>query len=536
MRLELWIKSTFSMLAVFKVGRTLALVVAGTFWFHAFQNSVHAADGDLDLAFGTGGKVVSNFAGTARSLAVQSDGKIIVAGGVLARYNADGSLDTSFGNGGRAFNAAFGESVLIQSDGRIVTVSGAAIARHEANGVLDTTFGSGGTVITGFAAFLGPSGGAMQPDGKILVVGTVFPNGISGDFAIARYNSDGTPDSTFGTSGGKTTVDLGANDIASAVGIQPDGKIVVGGARVLPASPLVAALARFTTTGTLDGTFGSGGIVVTDVTPLGASEYELPRMALQTDGKILIPGTAVVPGASSGGFVVARYEAGGSLDATFNGTGKAFADFLPFNDAASSVAVQEDGKILVGGSAFNGTFYDFALARFNSDGTLDTGFGTGGKVITDFSSTSDELFAIALQLDGKILAVGRTGSAYFGPFNVALARYENTALTPQQTIQQVIASVNDLISSGDLNQGEANSLIAKLEAALQQLNQGSPTAVTASSVQTSLQPSNGGNTKAAVNQLKAFINEVNALVKSGKLSETRAQPLIDLAKAVIARL
>src|SRR5262245_32563950 len=168
-------------------------------------------------------------------------------------------------------------------------------------------------------------------------------------------------------------------------------------------------------------------------------------MALQPDVKVLIPASSLL----------ARFEANGSPDLSFSGSGRVPVSFPGFDIfEAGSVAAQPDGKILVGGSAYNGTFVDFALARYNLDGTVDSGFRAGGKLTTDFAASSDELFAMTLQADGKILTGGRTSSALFAPFNIALARYQNTVLTPAQMIQQLITNVDYLVNSGSLSQGE----------------------------------------------------------------------------------
>src|SRR5262245_38181584 len=180
---------------------TLSIVVA---------SPVRAADGDLDVTFGSGGIVITGFGGGydfANALALQSDGKIVAAGETrsglsgprnfaLARYNIDGSLDTTFGGGGKVTTAISGgaASVALQSDGKILaaggTTTGFALVRYNIDGSLDSTFGSGGKVVqTGFSGF--SIGLVLQPDGKIVVSGA-----RSGDFALARYNGDGSPDPT----------------------------------------------------------------------------------------------------------------------------------------------------------------------------------------------------------------------------------------------------------------------------------------------------------------------------------------------------
>jgi len=202
---------------------------------------------------------------------------------------------------------------------------------------------------------------ALQPDGKIVVAGYA-----GGDFALARYNSDGALDTSFG-SGGKVTTDFGGSyhPDGFSVALQPDGKIVVAGY-----AGGDFALARYNSDGALDTSFGSGGKVTTD---FGGSDAGY-SVALQPDGKIVVAGYAGLD------FALARYNSDGALDTSFGTGGKVTTDFSGGRDVGYSVALQPDGKIVVAGYAG----VDFALARYNSDGALDTSFGSGGKVTTDF--------------------------------------------------------------------------------------------------------------------------------------------------------
>ncbi|HEY3128954.1 MAG TPA: hypothetical protein VGL91_05810, partial [Acidobacteriota bacterium] len=204
------------------------------------------------------------------------------------------------------------------------------------------------------------------------------------------------------------------------------------------------------------------------------------------------------------------YKTDGTLDTTFGTSGKVTTDFS-VTDEATAIAIQLDGKIVAAGFAAPGSSMDFALARYNTNGRLDTTFGIAGtgKVTTDFSGREDEAFAIAIQSDGKILLAGSTA-----PFNkigsapdFALARYEG--LTPQDLATALGDQVQALVKTGTLNQGQGNSLTTKLAQILDSLNQ--------------------GKTKTACNQLQAFINEVNSLVSEGVLPSGQAQPLIDAA-------
>jgi uncharacterized delta-60 repeat protein len=336
------------------------------------------ADGSLDTTFGTDGVVwTAPESATGGSVAVQADGKIVVVAGdfTLARYNSDGSFDTSFGTGGTTTAPEFGafaSSVLIQADGKIVAAGegspgfGFSLARYDSNGNLDSSFGVGGTVMTSFGASVSLEAFSLvsQPDGKLVVAGSAFSGGKY-DFALARYNSDGSLDTTFGAGGEVTTDFASASNAARSMTLQADGKIILAG---MTDGNTNFALARYNADGSLDTSFGTGGRVTTD---LGGTFSETAKsVQIQSDGKI------VVAGLSHGTFLDAaalvRYNSDGSLDSSFGSGGKVLSPLL---DEADSLVIQPDGKFLLVGTS--GTTVDLALARFNSDGSLDTSFGTG---------------------------------------------------------------------------------------------------------------------------------------------------------------
>ena len=417
-----------------RVGVVLLAIVLFTL---GVPDSGRAAPGDLDPTFGSGGKVTTDFGGDdqAFALALQPDGKIVAAGSstqnfALARYNADGSLDATFGSGGKV-TTNFGlvltlaHALALQPDGKIVVAGESnvnfALARYNPDGSLDATFGTGGKVITDFGGIDRARALALQPDGKIVVAGESAPfTGLS-DFALARYNPDGSLDASFGT-GGKVTTDFGGTaDRADALALQPDGKIVLAGGSSSVSASVDFALARYNPDGSLDASFGTGGKVITD---FGNSDAAF-ALALQPDGKIIVAGVSTGVSVGPGrGFALARYNPDGSLDATFGTGGKVITNFggavaIGF---AESVALQPDGKIVVTGPSFFGNTSDFALARYNPDGSLDASFGTGGKVTTDFGGTADQAHALALQPDGKLVLAGSSGP--IGSQNFALARYK----------------------------------------------------------------------------------------------------------------
>jgi len=405
--------------------------------------------GTLDTSFGAGGTVTTDLGGTgsaARAVAVQPDGKIVAAGVVavngvaafgLARYNPDGTLDPSFGTGGTVttafdFVGSIGRifSVVLQPDGKIVVAGSSlvnqfanfALARFNANGTLDASFGTGGIVTTGFGVSAEVFSVAVQADGKIVAAGYANLDGAA-DFALVRYNSNGTLDASFGTGGKVTTAFLSQGSSqaqALSVAVQPDGRIIaVGNAFVGGAFDF--ALARYNINGTLDASFGTGGQVMTD---FAGFNDQAGSVVVQPDGKIVVAGQAG-PYINTGlDFALARYNSNGTLDTSFGTSGKVTTDFAGSSDMPSeqsAVVLQGDGKIVMVGQTLVGGFNDFALARYNINGTLDTSFGTSGRVTTDFAGANDVPFSVALQPDGNIVVVG--GATINGRADFALARY-----------------------------------------------------------------------------------------------------------------
>lgn len=297
-----------------------------------------------------------------------------------------------------------------------------------AAGDLDPSFGSGGKVTTDFLEGSDQANSlAIQPDGKIVAVGTTASNATAGDFAVARYNKDGGLDSSFGA-GGRLAMNFfgtGSPDSASSVAIQSDGKIVIGGSTSFSRSTF--ALIRLNTDGSLDSTFGIGGKVSTDFLPFDSG---INGIALQPDGKIVAAGFRATFTQNSSNFALARYNADGSLDATFGSGGKVTTDFLGLADVANAVAIQPDGKIIAVGydnvTSFAQFLFDFALARYNSDGSLDSSFGSGGKVTTNFFGSYDEARAIVLQPDGKLVVAGAASNPRLNSFvDFGLVRYNS---------------------------------------------------------------------------------------------------------------
>jgi uncharacterized delta-60 repeat protein len=391
-----------------------------------FASLVAGAGGELDPGFGIGGKVVTDLGSdeSAIDVAAQRDGKIVVAGvtsgrSFVARYTAAGALDATFGSGGIARHPVelSASAIAIQADGKIVTAGGERpaggsnldfiLTRLNTDGTLDSSFDGDGRVFTDFGLSDVAFAVAIQPDGKIVAAGLArSSSGVdSREFAVARYSPDGGLDASFDGDGRAVTPFTSLADVAWSVALQPDGKIVVGGhagfSSATPDAPYDAALARYNADGSLDSSFDSDGKVTT---PGGSFTSEVD---LQRDGKILVAGGSIT-----------RYNRNGSPDSTFGAGGR-----LTPNISVRSLAVQADRKIVAAGDLRG----DFALLRLLPSGALDENFGASfGYTATDIGQGSNDLVAaLAIQPDRRIVLAG---AAYTGPSgDIALARYLNPA-------------------------------------------------------------------------------------------------------------
>jgi uncharacterized delta-60 repeat protein len=404
-----------------------------------------AAAGDLDTSFSGDGKTTINFTAgddPGWSTAVDASDRIVVAGHAsglgsrfaLARFNEDGTLDTTFGDDGRVmtnftprYDGAWG--VAIQADGKIVAAgdsglgsgnSGFAVARYNENGTLDTSFNGDGKITIQFTTRDDPVAGlALAADGKIVVSGGSAVGGANPRFAVARLDTNGALDPTF-SGDGRVMTDLkatGSNyDYANAVVVQADGKIVAGGF-----SAQRFALVRYHGDGTLDTTFGGDGKVRTDVTRY---QDTITGLAVQSDGAIVAAGIAGVDGPNPG-FALARYEeALGALDTTFSGDGKLITQFTSGWDGANGVTVQ-DGSIVAVGAA-SGSGGRFALASYLANGQLDTTFGGDGKVTTNFTPREEYARGVDTDASGNIVVAGFAGWGRTEHPVMAVARYQGS--------------------------------------------------------------------------------------------------------------
>jgi uncharacterized delta-60 repeat protein len=376
-----------------------------------------ANPGDLDTSFAGDGKLTIDFGGigAARVVLMQSNGRIVVAGGgtaassfCVARLRSNGALDTTFGSGGKRV-ISFGadeESVFgaaLQPDGKIVLAGDAdfkvAVARLNPNGSLDTTFSGDGKKVFSWGAISRATAVLVLPNGKLLLSGFSGPEG--GNVQVARLNANGGLDATFGT-GGVAPVDFGGDDFGLAMARQANGRIVVAGeSRPTEFGAAVggAVVARMRANGALDPAFDGDG----RVTLPGGGRAN--AVLVQSDRKIVVAGNAM----GSALMTVTRLNPNGSPDTTFDGDGTATIDFGSFSDIANDAVLQPDGRIVVAGSADGG----FAVARINGNGTPDLAFGAGGKATVDFGVATFG-FAVALQPNGRIVVAGqRTGGDDF---------------------------------------------------------------------------------------------------------------------------
>ena len=433
-----------------RIARTLALAAA---LMVASAVAAAAAPGQLDPSFGAGGTVVTEFPSSysgARAVAVQADGRIVAAGFAhtnnsiisdfaLTRYDASGALDPTFGTGGRVrtdFGGRFDEAlaVAVQPDGRVVVAgnssdangSDMAVARYNSDGLLDTSFDGDGMALVDFGSEASARAVALQPDGGIVLAGGVSQPVGGGccvsDFALVRLTSVGALDSSFDGDGRVVTDFLAGadngHDVAQAVRVQADGRIVAAGAGVAGVVSVDFAVARYLADGSLDATFSDDGLVTTDF--VGYFD-EIRDLAVDNGGRIVTGGQSCeFPGNSDEvcDFGLARYTSNGTLDRRFGRKGRVRTDLgADLSEGIRGVVVQADGRIVAAGDTSGPGASDVGLTRYRSDGRLDRGFGVNGVVITPVSPSTDEVGGLELQADGRLVVAGTTAiSQSFGFF------------------------------------------------------------------------------------------------------------------------
>ncbi|TNE47691.1 MAG: T9SS type A sorting domain-containing protein [Bacteroidetes bacterium] len=381
-----------------------------------------AQPGLIDSTYGTNGVVLADIdtgsSDYAKSVLVQSDGKVVVAGYseksgnknlALIRLLVNGSLDPDFGTAGivlsdlgsddRFYAAALDEhqNIIVggySNGGDFATV------RYLPDGSPDESFGSNGIVFTDFQNdFDYAKALVLQPDGKIVVAGSSadpdHPGGA--DFALIRYNSNGSPDTTFGDQGKVLTAIGPGWDEVWGIVIQADGKLLVGGET--EGDPyLQPCMARYNPDGTLDTSFGSGGFVVES---FNSGHSNARWIGLAPDGKIITVGRA------DPSYRIARYHRDGSPDPSFNGTGELILDQSVMSTGLVSGVVTADGRIAVGGSGrLPSNSSNFLVGRINPDGTVDTTFGENGFLTRGVTFGGSDVTAMASTPDGNLIAVG----------------------------------------------------------------------------------------------------------------------------------
>jgi uncharacterized delta-60 repeat protein len=391
--------------------------------------AAHAAAGDLDPSFGSGGVHTLPFANAyayADEVARQADGKIVVLGtahssvGILSdfalvRLLSDGSLDTTFGDEGRVttdFDGRYDEglALALQRDGKIVAAGSStgsvAVARYLPNGSADTSFSQDGRLLLDLGVEARARDLAIQGNGKIVVA-----IDDSWTFSVARLNRSGTLNRAFGD-GGIASEDFSADssDGVRAVALDGAGGILLGGL-VVPAGGATHddwGLARFNRRGALDTGFGDGGLTTTDFA--GSGPDVLEDLVIQPDGMIVAAGqSSTEPGDFDqlSDVTVARYDAQGVLDPDFGDNGWVRTDLGSVFDTGRSVALGPDGTILVASDVYEDANAQAAAVRYTAGGMLDTTFGGGdGVAVVDTPSSSDQAFGVIVQPNGRVVIAG----------------------------------------------------------------------------------------------------------------------------------
>lgn len=408
------------------------LIVSGT--------GIRAGTVSLDTSFNGTGYQIQGFGATggiAEGIVVQADGRIVIGGWTTEnfgpidfgaiRFGANGILDNSFSGDGKVttnlspFDTA--RSVLLQPDGKILlcgerysgnTNNDFAISRYLPDGTLDNSFDGNGIatpIVSGFSDEYSYDA-LLQPDGKIVMVGTTAPTTTIGenvptDIAVMRLNTDGSLDTTFNGSGILIARFNNVNEAATAVVLQPDGKIVIGGFlnNTIRNDFL---LMRFTAGGLLDTSFGTNGLVITPINGLNSA---ISSLALQSDGKILAGGSV------TGGSAIVRYNSDGSIDNTFSNSGIASTTM-----SISKLMLKPDGKIIAAGTLNS----RITVSRFNANGSIDTNFNGTGIFSASGISSSCRGYSSAIQNDDKIVISGTCYSNTLGLDSMAVIRIKET--------------------------------------------------------------------------------------------------------------
>lgn len=423
------------------------------FTFFAVQ-VINAQTWALDPTFGEGGishTTIQGNGASGHSVAIQSDGKIVMVGetatyqGSVVRFNTDGSLDNSFGTNGTVLIPKIGQNdylldVAIQSDGKIVAtgyshrLSGYDIIliRLNSDGTLDNTLGGSGRSALDIEGNVDiVEAIVIQPDGKYLLGGY-----SDYEFVVVRLNPDGLPDDTFGGAVigvAKTEFSIANSSSVVDIALQSDGKIVAVGNTMNSFNYNKFAVARYNADGTPDITFGTDG---KETYVIGSQHDFLTSVAIQSDGKILLGGHTYIATGPKYDIAVVRLNENGTADNTFGVSGVAKARIVDGANYTNDIAVQTDGKIVVAGYTVS-VGYEIGVARFNSDGTLDNSFTPTGTIHSDILALEDYGEAVALQSDGKIIVAGRAYSNTSSEF--ICVRYSGQSVEAEEIIANVLS-------------------------------------------------------------------------------------------------
>ncbi|HEX6180953.1 MAG TPA: hypothetical protein VFZ47_06875, partial [Chitinophagaceae bacterium] len=415
-------------------------IVAAGFSDSHFAIARYFPNGSIDNSFSNDGKDTIHFGSQteiANSVGIKTDGRIVIAGESgspaqptllsIAYYLPNGTRDNSFsGDGKHSLLLPGGRTVTsmeLQPDGRMLFAGGHTVNAQQnfsvirllEDGSMDNSFSSDGMQTINFGAGSFAKTVKLHQGDKIVLAG----HGFSGLFCLARLLPDGSLDNSFSGDGLVTTTMNIGFDALQSMAIQADGKILAAGQSFQ--IQRVFSVARYNIDGSLDNTFDGDGKLV-DFKPSSATIFL--ASAVQADGKLVAVGETYVTQDATD-VCVARYNVDGSLDNTFSGDGKLLLKFGAGRNSVNGVAIQQDGKIVIGGESRPSLYYgEFAVARLNPDGSLDNSLSDDGIVITDMGGFFDELRAICIQPDGKIVAGGSSnaiGPYFLGSF--ALARF-----------------------------------------------------------------------------------------------------------------
>ncbi len=443
-----------------------------------------AQPGVLDQTFGVGGKVIIPADSTAstKAVVIQSDGKIISGTSTtinsipylkLIRYNTDGTFDTSFGINGQ-INARPGSScslgdIALQSDGKIIVGGnvfdtttnnrgGFLLIRYLPNGKLDSTFGNNGMVKTypQSTNFLSLTCIMIKPDGKIVAGGSISSNVFTEYPFINQYLPNGQPDNSFNSSAFYISLPYGNAKSVSDMVATGDGKIIVSvEAQMVPANNSSDFLiAKLLANGSQDSSFGKNGINYTDFNNSGDMSYGITMLP---DSSLVLSGSYMQSGFYH--FALVKYTPNGKVDSTFGNNGRVTTRFSGKSAAGNKVITDPSGKLIVCGYAYSGLWsdnaYDFALAVYKSNGSLDSTFGRNGVLTTDFASSKDNANALAVQADGKIVLAGDSYDGHVT--SIALARYERNQFLKYNSIDGFVFVDNNANGIKEANERYYNN-------------------------------------------------------------------------------